>query len=365
MEEENIVVMGMGVAMLASFISSLFQDGESPSQPPPQADGVEITSTSWEEVGYPYTSVWGDDLVATFYRGEITITSDSHFSGRIVLSCPYTIAPVPLLSEQAYQDVLAELDELIAGSTGEVRQRWVNRRALALEFPQVDGFYIDYRWLSDWERMFREWIVQSTDFITWDGIDIPAGQGNITVGFFKTQGVGIAYPVTITLYDDAGNPVAVAEAELPGAWESPALLDLTLPQSVSSGADFQAQLSIRVPVVIPGHQETTVSIVIGQDFHKSLFSPPIAEQLNEYLGYDYAVPLDRPDDVYELAIDCKATYRYYQIGWHEAPLSPGLYPVHVKTETWRVDYANGGLNIYGNQPYESIGFYNVATINVT
>ena len=376
---ETTGALAIGALMLG-FIASLFQNGEAPleeplPEEPPETGAVGITAASWETAAYDFNSVWGDQLTATFYRGEIEVTSESGFSGQIVLACPYTIAPVPLLSQAGYQTMLAELDELIANSTGQIQQLWQDRKAIALGFPQVDGFYIDYRWWSDQEGKFREWIDEGIDYITWEGIDIPAGSSTVTVGFFKQQWVGIGYPLMVSLYDTVGNLLASTEAELPGAEESPSAQGLLLPPQVAPGEDFQAQLTIRIPEALPGHQETFVNLQLetGMGTHdlagRTLLSAGIANALNDHYGESLFIPLDSPDDMYELDYDCQALLRIFEgpnRGWREITLSPGQYPIHVKTETWRVSISSsgGGLYIYGNEPYEVTRFYNVATLNV-
>ena len=382
MEEEKLMLMGMGVVMMASFISGLFQNGETTSEEQPEEEEeepgteyVDITSVPWKTAAYEFDSVWGDQLTATFYRGEIEVISEGGFSGQIVLACPYTIAPVPLLSQAGYQDMLDEIDGLIAGSTGQTQQLWQDRKQIALSFPQVDGFYIDYRWWSDQDEKFREWIDEGIDYITWDGIDIPAGSSTVTVGFFKKQGAGIGYPLMVSLYDTAGNLLVSTEVELPGAEESPSAQGLLLPPQVAPGEEFQAHLTIRIPEALTGHQETFVNLQLGTGMGthdlagRTLLSAGIANALNDHYGEPLFIPLDSPDDMYELDYDCQALLRIFEgpnRGWREVQLSSGQYPIHVKTETWRVSLSSsgGGLYIYGNEPYEVTRFYNVATLNV-
>lgn len=375
-----IIMMVMMMLIMTSILKPLEDgDGELPEDGDGNGDGdgdvveppeVEITNAVWQSVEHEYTNVWDDVLVATFYRGLVSVTASEQFTGKIVLSCPYTISPVPLLAEQGLEELLAEIDDLIANSTGTTQELWIDRKALVLQFPSVDGFWIDYRWYGDWDRYFREWINESVDQLIWQGIDINVGTNTIYIGFFKVQNVGVTAPVFLGLYNANDELVGTYEVELPEAADSPAPQNLALPSEVQSGAEFNAEMLIRVPEVIQNHHYSYIEVQIDlspigrqgtQDFAKTLVSTEIANSLIESMGSTSYIPMDSPDDMYTLVYECVARYDRERYTY---PLPAGQYPVHVRIETWRVDAAQQGLNFYGLEPYSVYRYYGVGTLNV-
>ena len=168
---ETTAMLGIGAIMIGFMAMSLFQpvqpppgDGGEPppedgDEPPPEAPVIEITGTSWEEVDYRFTWYGNSHTeTAKFYKGQIGISSSQAVTAQIAISCGSVIAAVPLLTEESYQQLLADLDELIAGSTGKIHELWQARKEIALQFSSVDGFRIDWRWrdVDSWDRLFTQ-----------------------------------------------------------------------------------------------------------------------------------------------------------------------------------------------------------------
>jgi len=356
-EEENVMLTGMGAVVMIALVSSMFQETEpegpeEPEEPEePETGEATINSVSWSTVEHTFTDYWtGEALTAFFYKAQVDVTSDAEFSGYMTISCPYTIAPVNLLSSEGYQDLLNEIDELIASYSpgSHAREIWEARKQLALQFPEVDGFYIDHRWTSpeNWEDNFREWIRDSINSITWEDVSIPSGRSIETIGFFKTHSVGVGNPVTIKLYNSLGELVATNESSLPGAENAPSVQSLFLPNQVAAGEEFQAHLTVVVPEILPGSQLTYIDISYRQD-GPALASAYIANHLNSRWNPEYPyVPMPSADDTYELTIDCKAV----RGGRYETPLEPGEYTVEVTTSTWQVGVRGDSLLFYSDEP---------------
>ncbi|MFC1874650.1 hypothetical protein ACFLY3_00625 [Chloroflexota bacterium] len=378
-------ILGISAMMLGFMAMSLFQpsappepppgDGEEP-EPPPTTD-IAITGASWQEIDYPFT--WYGDTrteTARFYKGQIAISSNQAVTGQIAIVCGRAISIVPLLTEEGYQQLLADLDELIAGSTGVTKELWLARKEIALQFPSVDGFWIDWRWwdIDSWDRIFTERLGNPAEVYQWDDIQIPEGDSVITVGFFKTHTVAIAGPATVTLLID-GMAVSSILSDIIEYGTFPAIRSVDIPPSVESGKSFNVNLDLYLPEEIPGSQMYNFSLSIdthhegSAEFRLDFLSTNIANHLNEVLGKEVHIPLDAPDDFYDVVIEAEARYRTWRPPWsggsYYTDLPPGIYNLSARMQSWRVEASNGGLLIYGYDPYSSYYFGVIGQIEVT
>lgn len=379
-------MLGIGAITLGFMAMSLFQLSAQPEPPPgdggepepPPTDTV-ITGASWEEIDYSFT--WYGDTrteTAKFYKGQISISSSQAVTGQIAIACGRAISVVPLFTAESYQQMLSDLDELIAGSTGVIQELWQARKEIALQFPSVDGFRIDWRWWDQdsWERVFTERLGSPAEVYQWDDIQIPEGDSVITVGFFKTHTVAISGPATVTLLID-GVVVSSILSDIIEYGTFPAITSVDIPPSVESGKPFNVDLGLFLPEEIPGSQMYNFSLSIdtshaaegSAEFRLDFLSADIANHLNEVLGREAYIPLDSPNDRYDVVIEAEAKYRTWRPPWaggsYDTDLPPGTYNLSARMQSWRVEASNGGLWIYGYDPYSSYYFGVIGQIEVT
>ena len=100
------------------------------------------------------------------------------------------------------------------------------------------------------------------------------------------------------------------------------------------------------------------------EFRLDFLSTDIANHLNELAGRVVYIPLDAPDDVYDAVIEAEARYPWAG-GSYYTDLPPGTYNLSARMQSWRVEASNGGLLIYGYDPYSSYYFGVIGQIEVT
>jgi len=350
-----------------------------------QPTEAKIMTIEWLLRDYPFTGDWGEELTATFCKAQMGVISDAQFDGTVKISCPYTIAPVPLLTDYAYEKLLAEIDHTIATSGGAIRTLWVNRKQIALGFPKVDGFRIDYRWLAATEEQqqaaFRSWIngPAVTEY-NLEGVFIPGGENNIDIGFFRKQGAALGLnPVVVSLYK-LGALIDTIETQVAPPTGVPQLLGAEIPDAVPGG-DVTPTVTLRLPDVLEGHQlyyfELKVDTTQLGEQHQSTIArgtyanASIAELMYQRCGdYPY-IPLSAADDNYQMTGiwnrgtwgPAKASYIISRI---EYPLPPGSYPVSLIGQSWYITPKPTGCGVYiNNYPAEEYNFGVVGNLKVT
>lgn len=314
---------------------------EHPEVPPVPPAGItaQIASAEWATADYPYTDYWGESYTATFYKCGLTIDSEADFSGKIKLACPNFIAPVPLLSAQEYQAMMAEIDNEIATHTGAIQQLWIDRKAIAQRFPAVDGFRIDYRWRSEenWNTDFGGWVNGSVASLEWD-VDIVAGQNIFNIAFFKHQGAGMGTPVTINLTKNS-TIIDSIESALPGSENAMRITSIIISQALS-GEQYTVQLSAIIPLVT---EQQIGSIGVEPDIKSAVGYGPHADKISAMF-----------EGSGERSWQETATATWSRSlgeGWPKhGDIPPGTYPVKASGEIWRGEkYSETGWHYYGTE----------------
>ena len=347
------------------------------------APGVTITGASWELVEYPYTGYWPEEtgpLTAYFCKCTIGVQSDSDFIGTVKITCPYTISAVPLLTEAGRQRVLDEIDEKIATSTGAIKELWQNRKAIFLSYPQVNGFFIDFRWYASADpdsqnSKFRSWIGSMADSLTLTDVVIPAGTSTVQVGFFKLDGTALIHPATIEIYDDSTLAASIVSDLVPFG-EMPILMSIDLPSSVVRGESVPVSLVMHLPELMEDQQSYywTLRAITGldeeeesgheiakADYASSVIAVPLMAP--DRCGRTVLIPLNAPDNLYTI----QGIWDDYEWTTASAPLSPGTYQVVLRGVSWRLGpKATGcGYYVYGLKPAARYNFGIVGYLVVT
>jgi len=325
---------------------------------PPEEGIAQLLSVQWELIEYPFIGDWGETIQATFCKGILEVNSNIEFIGKIELRCPNAIAPVRLLTEYSYQQILIEIDEKIATTTGAAQELWLARKGIAQVFPVVDGLRIDYRWYSDWDYQFRSWINGAAVAALTLSEPIVAGTSIVNIGFFKRQGVGITQPVTISLYKNT-TLLDVMQSNIAPVENIPALVNVSIPVA-KSGEPFQIPFTIYLPELLPGEQYYGLTLSIGQysaNFSKNFLSPNIAY----CIGNPEFVPLDNPYNTYDAVINAEAVYSRIVSGrWVEEPIPRGVYPVRASLQSWRVGCKKAGQLLFYD--YGPVAKYDFGTV---
>ncbi len=334
---------------------------------------VGISGVSWETVDYGYTDDWGNPEIAKFYKAEISITSDQAFTGRIILSCPNIISPVSLMTENTYQQLLQEIDDLIANTTGTIQQLWIDRKGIALQFPSVDGFRIDYRWWANWDQRFRDWVKASTDSLVWQGIGISEGTNTIYVGFFKNQyaAVGIN-PIQISLYSDE-TLLDTVSSYLEPPENVPQVLSVDIPPVPLGGGQVKPTITVRLPELRKNSQVYIFRAWTGPALGyymgirvaeiKYMSKSLVAKRVTLGCSPTTYIALDAPDDTYVIKgiwVGWKGVWEY-----PVADLSRGVYPVQAKVESWKVGVESDGCGVYWYGEPTNYNFGIVGQLTVT
>lgn len=343
---------------------------------------AQIISANWQLIEYPYVGYWPEEtgpLTAYFCKCAMSVNSDTSFIGTVKVTCPYTISAVRVMTEYGYQAALDQMNEDIANSTGVLRDFYIRRRDIMLAFPQVDGFRIDYRWFSDPERMFRDWIVANVPSITLRNVVIPAGTSTVHIAFFKLDGAALIHPATIDIYrEDELVASTVSNIIPPG--EGPRLISINLPTSVSSGGPIPVSLVMNIPQSDQNHyhfwlrvdeREIECEIANAQYTLPSMYDTWISRGC-----FTRFLPLNSVDNNYtisgiwngvewESAIASQEFRRPITREKYYVPLPPGEYPVFLGGESWRIGVATQcGIYYYGLGPKARYNFGQVGTLVV-
>ncbi|GAI35326.1 unnamed protein product, partial [marine sediment metagenome] len=263
--------------------------------------------------------------------------------------------------------LLAEIDDKIATSTGYTKELWEARKAIALGFPTVDSFTIDYRWWADWEQRFRSWInASAVSVLTLDNVLIPGGASTVEVGFFVKYGGAIGLsPVTVSLYSDETLLDSIESVLVPPE-NVPQILSVDMPASIHQYEGIRPTVTIRLPELRANSQEYTFSMFISRYLPSRWWHEPGTTYVAPF-GYEIAwvrymseslvnkrvalgcspnsyLPLDAPDDIYVIkgVWDTSVGIGKPVIVY----LSPGVYPVVAKLQSWRVGVESDGCGVY-------------------
>ncbi|GAI60143.1 unnamed protein product [marine sediment metagenome] len=341
-----------------------------------------ITGASWKLIDYPFVGYWPEEtgpLTAVFCKGELQVNSDIEFVGSAVITCPNTIAPIPLLTAYGYQVVLDEIDADIAEHTGAIKELWQDRRAIFVNYPKVDGFTIDYRW---WDVNFRDWIYSApVETFILNNVLIPKGTSTVKVGFFAKYGTAVGlHPAVVSLYSD-GNILASIESNLVPPGTVPQLLGVTLPTSVASGGDISSTTVLRLPPQSNKDYFFELVSFYGEEgevtIAKASYAPAAMVNTWSSRGCNPIFqPLNAPDDIYTIAgiwdrstrvwVPGKASY-YDRHNDTYIPLPSGAYPVSLRGKSWRIGVPPTGCGIYyyGLGPVAEYNFGVVGYLVVT
>lgn len=302
---------------------------------------AKIMNINWQQKDYPYTGDWGEELKATFCKARMEVASDAQFDGTVPIRCPYTIAPVPLLTNYAYERLLAEIDHMIATSGGTVRTLWINRKQIALNFPQADGFRIDYRWIATVEQqqaVFRGWLnAPSVAEYNLEDVFIPGGQNNIDIGFFMKKGAALGInPTVVSLYmcNALVDTIVTNVAPPTGV---PQFLGANIPEATPGGF-ITPSVTMRIPDILEGHQLYFFELKVdtsqlGEQYRTLIAragyaSAVVANPLCQRCGFCMYIPLSSSDGTYQMTgIWDKGTWKsaravYFHRGT-QYPLPPG------------------------------------------
>lgn len=332
---------------------------------PPEEIAAKIISINWELIDYTFVGYWPEEtgpLKAVFCKGTLQVESISNFVGSVKITCPNTIAPVRLLTAYGYQKMIAEIDALIAGSTDAIQQLWINRKEIALTFPKVDEFTIDYRWLADFDRSFRDWVYgDPIETFILNNVSIPKGTSTVKIGFFAKYGAAVGvHPAVVRLYSDE-NILDTIETDLVPPGTVPQLLGISLPESVSSGGNVPVNLVLRLP------PQTNLDYYFGLTVRYAGKEGTIARasyaptaMVNTWLGRGctpFYLPLNAPDNIYTIKGILvagawtlgKAEYEVWRPRWaggtYYVPLPKGVYPVYLRGESWKISVPSTGCGI--------------------
>lgn len=304
----------------------------------PIAAVVSITSVTWTSTDKSYTNYWGEVKTTKFYGGTVTITSDAPITGKVVITLPGFISSVRLMTEADYQELLAWLDDMIASSTGFALTLYTARKSLAQNFPQIDGWREDYRWVSDFVKEFYTKIQIEADSVEYT-CDLVAGDTSIPVAFYQLEDTGlVTAPAIISVYAEDGTLLDSAQSSLPGAAEAPVVAE-----------------NVFITPTTPGGIYTINAEIIIQQFT----SPQVT-----FLKLE-------PD------IRDATSWRKWIDGWGRFALinqevaatydgtaiPPGTYPMKAEAQIWRgYSYpTNGGRGVmlYGDVP---LVFYDLGVV---
>jgi hypothetical protein len=332
--------------------------------------GANIIAASWQLIDFPFVGYWPEEtgtLYATFCKCTLQIESDSEFVGSVKMSTPNLIAPVPLLTAYGFQELMAELDRLIAESAGfGSQQLWIARKALASNFPKIGGFTIDYRWYGDTDRYFRDWIYGNpVESFTLKNVYIPEGVSSVEVGFFRKYSAAIGlFPVTSSLYSDDTLLTAIESNILPPE-SVPQLLGLTLPQSIVSGDEIPMSMILRLPTLTNSDYFFDLTIRYGGKtvtIAKVYYAPAsmVATWLARGCGPLY-LPLNAPNNTYNIAGIYNRGTGEWETGMDTVPLPPGVYSARLKGESWQIGLPSTGcgINYYG---YDVVARYDFGIV---
>jgi len=321
-----------------------------------------ISGATWELIDYPFVGDWPEEtgpLHATFCKGTLQVESASEFVGSVQITCPNTIAPVPLLTAYGYQQLLAEIDDKIATSTGAIKELWQNRKAITTTFPKVDEFTIDYRWWADFDAQFRTWINASPVAVfTLDNVLIPAGTSIVEIGFFVKYGAAVGlFPATVSLYSDE-TLIGSVTSDLVPPTNVPQLLGVTIPSAVSGG-EVPLTMVLRLPKnrtsyywklwLDTGVYETCE--LAKADYGAASIAIPLMDP--DRCGRTVLIPLNAPDNIYTIYgiwndyewVVPKAELYNRRTGLR-TPLPPGVYSVRLTGESWRIGAKPTGCGYY-------------------
>jgi len=369
------VIAVLGVLAFSSFAFSFLKAEE---QAPPDdsggdagdggTSGVFITGVEWQEVSFPY-QWYGESETekATFYKGRLRIESEYAFKGRIALSCGSAIAAVPLITEAGYQALLAEIDSLIAGDTFDnIRELWQTRKQVALQFPRVDGFYIDFRWWDPdgwWRHFTQSWMLGDAAAVyLWEEVDISAGENLVDIGFFTRHTTAVVNPVAISVLSGEQLLASIlSDAVYPGS--VPLILSADIPASVKAGDDLDISLELYLPELLPGHQYYGLRISMSNGQADTTENANfVSKEVTNATNWQ---KLTSPDSKYQATLTLETTYRSSRYSQTE-PLPKGIYSVRVSIEAWRVSNGPGsGIYIYGNFPLAEYDYGEIGQIEVT
>jgi len=313
---------------------------------------VTITDASWTYTDRPYKNYWGENKTARFFGGVVTVTSDSAITGcKVKVLVPGFISSVKLMTEAEYQDLLAWLDEMIATSTGSALTLYTARKSMAQNFPQIDGWREDYRWVSDPVKEFYTKIQIEAYGVEYQ-YDLAKGTNSIPVAFYQLEDTGlVTVPATISLYDADGVLLTSTLSSLPESAEGAvAVRDVSITSTTPGGI-----YTISADVTIQNFTSPQVTLMTFEpDISLAVDTVHSVDNLTRWIdGYGGFAIIKQP-------VEAKYIPRR---GAPKVDIPVGTYPVKARAQIWRgytyQSDAGTGVMLYGDLP---VVFYDLGVV---